>query len=70
MAIFFNKTERAFNLTCNSAALIAREQVNAAAIRKLNVRFTAGKDLKTALQKAQFVPAESMTGSRLGKDYV
>ena len=64
MAIFFNKTQRAFNLTCNSAAHHTRDQVNAAAIRKINVRFTAGKDLKAALQKAQFVPAENMTGSR------
>jgi len=40
-----------------------RAQVNATAIRKLKVRFTAGKDLKAALQKAQFVPAENMTGS-------
>ena len=53
-----------FNLTCNSTAHDTREQVSATSIRKLNVRFTAGKDLKAALQKAQFVPAESMTGNR------
>ena len=53
-----------FNLTCNSTAHDTREQMNAASIQKLNVRFTAGKNLKAALQKAQFVPAKSMTGGR------
>ena len=50
-----------FNLTCNSMGHDAREQVTGNSIQKLKVRFTAGKDLKNALTKAQFVPAESMT---------
>ena len=51
-----------FNLTCNSMAHDTREEVSAASIRRLNVRFTAGKSLKAALQSAQFVAAESLSG--------
>ncbi|MDR2147765.1 MAG: HU family DNA-binding protein [Tannerella sp.] len=57
-----------FNLTCNSTAHDTREQVTGSSIRKLNVRFTAGQNLKDALKKAQFVPAESMTGVQGGNN--
>jgi len=51
-----------FNLTCNSMAHDTREEVSAASIRRLNVRFMPGKNLKAALQNAQFVAADSLSG--------
>ena len=51
-----------FNLTCNSMAHETREEVAGSSIRRLNVRFTPGKSLKAALQNAQFIPAESLSG--------
>ena len=49
-----------FNLTCNSTAHDTREQVTGNSIQRLNVRFMPGKELKAAMQNAQFLPAESM----------
>jgi len=51
-----------FNITCKSSAHDTREQVTGNSIQKLNVRFTAGKNLREALKRAQFIAAESMTG--------
>ena len=49
-----------FNLTCNSSAHDTREQVTGSSIQRLNVRFMPGKELKAAMQNAQFLPVESM----------
>ena len=51
-----------FYLTCNSTACDTREEVSGTGIRRLNVRFTAGRNLKAALQNAQFIAAESLSG--------
>jgi predicted histone-like DNA-binding protein len=49
-----------FRLTGNSTAHDTPEQVTGRSIKKLNVRFTAGKSLTEALAHAEFVPAESL----------
>ena len=51
-----------FNLTCKSSAHDMREQVTGSSIQRLNVRFTAGRNLKDALKKAQFIATESISG--------
>jgi len=51
-----------FNLTCNSMAHDTREEVSGSSICRINVRFTAGKNLKAALQNAQCIAAESLSG--------
>ena len=52
-----------FNLTCNSTAHDRREQVSGSSIQRLNVRFTPGSELKDAMKKAQFIPAENMVSA-------
>ena len=50
-----------FHLTCNSAPSDSKAEVSASNISNLNIRFTSGKDLKSAIQKAQLVAADSMS---------
>ncbi|MDR2774799.1 MAG: HU family DNA-binding protein [Tannerella sp.] len=44
-----------FHLTCNSKGSDTKDEVNANSIENLNIRFTPGKELKAAIQKAKFV---------------
>ena len=50
-----------FHLTCSSTGVNTKEEVTAKHIKKLNIRFTAGKALKEAIEKALFVFAEDLT---------
>ena len=49
-----------FHLTCNSEGFDAKENVTAAAVKGLNIRFNPGKALKEALNKVSFVFAENL----------
>jgi predicted histone-like DNA-binding protein len=49
-----------FRLTCKSTPADTKDGVSAANIKKLNVRFSAGKLLNDALAGASFIPAESV----------
>ena len=49
-----------FRLTCNSTGHETKGGVTANSIRKLNIRFTAGKELRDALSGAQFLPVENL----------
>ena len=50
-----------FRVMANTEASDTPEEVTAAKIKKLNVRFTESEDLKNALKKAKFMDAASMT---------
>ena len=50
-----------FRLTCNSTPSATKAAVSAKNITNLNIRFTAGKELKDAIQKAQLVSADTMS---------
>jgi predicted histone-like DNA-binding protein len=49
-----------FHLTCNSKPSDTKQEVSANSIRNLNIRFTPGKELKAAIQNAEFVYSETM----------
>ncbi|MDR1698913.1 MAG: HU family DNA-binding protein [Prevotellaceae bacterium] len=49
-----------FSLTCNSTAHDTREAVTGRSIQRLNVRFSAGQNLKNALAQAEFKSADSL----------
>ncbi len=49
-----------FHLTCNSEGSDTKEEVKAVNIKNLNIRFTPGTVLKEAIQKASFIPAETL----------
>ena len=49
-----------FHLTCNSEGFATKDEVTGNAIKNLNIRFTPGKELKEAIQKATFTSAEAM----------
>jgi predicted histone-like DNA-binding protein len=49
-----------FHLTCNSEGRDTREEVDAHSIKRANVRFMPGKEVKEAIAKAEFLPAESL----------
>jgi len=49
-----------FRLTCNSNSSDTKEEVTAAKITKLNIRFTPGKALVDALKNVTFVPVDSL----------
>jgi predicted histone-like DNA-binding protein len=49
-----------FSLTCSGSPSETHEEVTAANIKGLNVRFTPGRALKNALAEATFKPAESI----------
>jgi len=49
-----------FRLTCNGESSDTQKEVNAAKIKKLNIRFTPGKALTEALNKATFVLADNL----------
>jgi predicted histone-like DNA-binding protein len=51
-----------FSLTCSGSPADSRDTLTAANIKKLKIRFIAGKDLKNALAGASFKPTESMVG--------
>ncbi len=53
-----------FRLTCNSEGSNTQSEVTASNIKNLNIRFTPGKDLKEAIQKATLIPAENMTAKK------
>ena len=50
-----------FYLTCNSFGSTTKAEAGAQNITRLNVRFSAGKDLKNEIKKATFKDAESMS---------
>ena len=49
-----------FRLTCNSMPSDTKDEVSAKNISNLNIRFTAGKELKDAIQKAQLISADTI----------
>jgi predicted histone-like DNA-binding protein len=49
-----------FHLTCNSDGSDTKEEVGVTNIKNLNIRFTPGKELKEAIQKAEFIYSESI----------
>lgn len=49
-----------FHLTCKSEGSDTKEAVSAGNITNLNIRFTAGKNLRDALNGATYIPAESL----------
>ena len=49
-----------FHLTCNSESADTKEEITAASVKGLNIRFTPGKAIKEAIQKASFVFAENL----------
>jgi nucleoid DNA-binding protein len=56
-----------FNLTCNSEGKDTKGELNARAVKGLNIRFKPGKALREALSKATFVFAEDLV-SKQGAD--
>jgi predicted histone-like DNA-binding protein len=52
----------AFHLTCSGEGSDTKEEVAGTKIKKLNVRFTLGKDLHEALAGATFKATESILG--------
>ena len=57
-----------FYLTCNSEGFNRREDVTANAVKKLNIRFVAGKALRNALKEASFVFAEDLVTKQATED--
>jgi predicted histone-like DNA-binding protein len=49
-----------FHLTCNSASAETKEALTAKDVKGLNIRFTPGRALKEALNKATFVFADNL----------
>ena len=49
-----------FRLTCNSTPSATKAAVSAKNITNLNIRFTAGKELRDAIQKVQLISADTM----------
>ncbi|MDR1346018.1 MAG: HU family DNA-binding protein [Bacteroidales bacterium] len=56
-----------FHLTCGSEGQERKEDVTAATIRKVYIRFAPGKELKEALQKVSFKDVKSMSVNRDSK---
>ena len=50
-----------FRITATTEASDTQEEVSAAKIKKVNVRFTESEDLKDALKKAKFTAVASMS---------
>lgn len=53
-----------FSLTTNSEACRGEKEVTPDKIKKLNLRFRAGKGIKAALENAKFLPAEDMMSKK------
>jgi predicted histone-like DNA-binding protein len=53
-----------FSLSCSGLPAPSKEELTAANIKGLNIRFKAGRSLKNALNEATFKPAESMVTSK------
>jgi predicted histone-like DNA-binding protein len=49
-----------FHLTCHSQPSDTKDEVGAGNIQNLNIRFTPGKDLKAAVQKAELIYSETI----------
>jgi predicted histone-like DNA-binding protein len=49
-----------FHLTCSSEGKEKKEEVTAESIKKVNIRFTPGKELKEAIQKVTFKDVDSL----------
>jgi nucleoid DNA-binding protein len=49
-----------FHLTCNSEGKETKEALTVKDVKGLNIRFTPGKAIKEALQKASFVFVENL----------
>jgi predicted histone-like DNA-binding protein len=56
-----------FHLTCNSEGKETKEEVNAGSIQKVNIRFTAGKSLKEAMQKIIFKDIDSISNTKMNE---
>ena len=57
-----------FRLTCNGKGEVKKELVNAENIKGLNIRFSAGKDLKYGISKAEFKSVDSMASKKSEKE--
>ena len=53
-----------FHITCSSTGANTKEELTAHNIKRLNIRFTPGKALKEAIEKAVFVFAEDLTAKQ------
>lgn len=53
-----------FYLTCNGEGSDTKEEVTAANIKNLNIRFMPGKTLKEALKSAVFVFSEDLVSGK------
>lgn len=49
-----------FRLTCSSEGKDTKEEVTADTIQKVNIRFTAGKELKNALESISFKSTDTL----------
>ncbi|MDR0542938.1 MAG: HU family DNA-binding protein [Dysgonamonadaceae bacterium] len=49
-----------FHLTCNSKPSDTKQEVVAGNVQNLNIRFTPGKELKAAIQKAELIYSETI----------
>jgi predicted histone-like DNA-binding protein len=50
-----------FRLTASTEGVATKEEVTAAKIKKVNVRFTESEELKTAIKKATFKDSASLS---------
>ena len=50
-----------FRLTASTEGSQTKEEVTASKIKTVNIRFTASQELKTALKKAKFIEAATLT---------
>lgn len=48
-------------LTVNSEGSAAETEATASKVKKINIRFTAGADLKSAIAKAEFIDAATLS---------
>ena len=51
-----------FHLTCNSEGKETRGDINARAVKGLNIRFKPGKALREAIKSASFVFTDNLSG--------
>lgn len=50
-----------FHLTLSSEGVATEAEVSPAQVKKINIRFQAGKELQEAIDKAQFIEASSLS---------
>ncbi len=56
-----------FHLSCTSEGSTTEKEVSVNKIKNVNIRFTAGKEMKEALKNASFLQAESIVAKKKKK---